>query len=307
MKDRLLPLAIGALAVFVVGSHLAPSVWPGAGPGEPPRARRAAPVAAAATPPPAPILAGASLRGGEADPIVTGSIRPALAAEPAPERNARVVVKAGQSVAISAEINARIVSMPFREGDRFHAGTTLVEFDCRRTRAELAAATAALNLNRNALDTARQLHKLGAAGVYDVRRTQFEAEKASADVESLKAKEATCRISAPFEGVVAERLAAAHEVVAPNQPLLRIVDVAEPELQLVVPSAWIDHMAPGRTFAIDLDETGARYRARIDGLSGAVDPVSQTVRVLARFEDRPAGVAPGMSGTARFVEAGGEP
>ena len=42
-------------------------------------------------------------------------------------------------MAISAEINARIVSMPFREGDRFHAGTTLVEFDCRRTRAELAA------------------------------------------------------------------------------------------------------------------------------------------------------------------------
>jgi multidrug efflux pump subunit AcrA (membrane-fusion protein) len=126
-------------------------------------------------------------------------------------------------------------------------------------------------------------------------------------VENLEAKVATCVIAAPFDGVVVERLAAAHEVVAPNQPLLRIVDTAELELQLVVPSVWLARLSAGQAFEIEIDENRRRYPARVHAVAGAVDPVSQTVRVLARFEGHPDDVAPGMSGTARFFEPGGTP
>lgn len=302
MNERLLFGAVAVAAVVVVSSHLVPS------PGwrDEPRPARAARVAPEAARRADPAFADLSLRSGDVDPIRVGSIPTSTREAPRPrDLSVAVVVKAEKTVSISAEINARIVAMPLREGDRFAAGTRLVEFDCRRTRAELAAATAAVNLHRNAHETARQLQKMGAAGVYAVRQAQFEMEKAAAEAESLKAKEATCVIAAPFDGVVAERMAATHEVVAPNQPLMRIVGTDEPELQAIVPSEWLDRLAPDRTFEVELDETRRRYPSRITSVSGAVDPVSRTVRVLARFDTRPDDVAPGMSGTARFLDAGG--
>lgn len=304
MNERLLTSAIGVALVVVVASHLAPSIWWS----EEPQPARSARVAAAAQRRSDAAFAAMDLRSGEVDPIRVGSIPSQTKASVAPrDLSVAVVVKAEKTVAISAEINARIVAMPLREGDRFKAGTKLVEFDCRRTRAELAAANAALNLHRNAHETARQLQKMGAAGVYAVKQAQFEMEKASAEAESLKAKEATCVIAAPFDGVVAERMVATHEVVAPNQPLMRIVGTDVPDLQAIVPSEWIDRLSPEQTFEVELDETHRRYPARVTSISGAVDPVSRTVRVLARFDGHPADVSPGMSGTARFADPGRRP
>ncbi|MBL8574381.1 MAG: efflux RND transporter periplasmic adaptor subunit [Hyphomicrobiaceae bacterium] len=319
MKERLLPLGLSLAAVLVVASWMLPSLLPGQEPAAPARLART-PLAShqpSSTPSPGALAHGSrpsgavsfsafDMRLGEVDPTPVGSVSPARQQpRPRADLTARVVVKAEQTVAISAEINARVTAMPFREGDRFAAGATLVEFDCQRTRAELAAALAAHNLHRNAFESARQLQKLGSAGLYNVRQAQFEMEKAAADVDSLKAKQAMCVIKAPFAGIIAEKLAATHEVVSPNQPLLRIVDTAAPELQLIVPSSWLNWLAPGQGFTVDIDENRRSYPARVHNVSGAVDPVSQTVRVLARFEGAPADVTPGMSGAARFVPVGG--
>ena len=237
------------------------------------------------------------------DTLTTASIGGAQVGD----QTTRVIVKSEQTVAISAEINARIVAMPFREGDRFQAGATLVEFDCQRTKAELAAAVAANRLHRNAFETVSQLQKLGSAGQFNVRQAQFEMEKSAADVDNLKAKQATCLIKAPFDGIVGERLASAHEVVSPNQPLLRIVDLGTPELHLIVPSSWLSWLHSGQPFTVRIDETGKTHAATVRNISGAVDPVSQTVRVIARIDQASGPVVPGMSGVARFQTGKAQP
>ena len=306
---RPLPALAIAAAILVVGSRLFPAMWsevPEA-PRRSAQSRTAERVARTQPPQVGPANraqalavhgAGGRLTGD--DSLTTGSLPNRATAAPARDLSARVVIKAEQTVALSAELNARILRIPFKEGDRFQAGAVLIEFDCQRIRAELAASTAALKLNRNAHDTVSQLQKLGSAGVYNVRQAQFEMEKAAADVDNLKAKQTTCLIRAPFDGIVAERLAAAHEVVSPNQPVLRIVDTAEPELQLIVPSAWMTWMVPGRPFSVEIDETGRSHAAVVRHVSGAVDPISQTVRVIARLEGGSGNVMPGMSGIARF-------
>ena len=64
---------------------------------------------------------------------------------------------------------------------------------------------------------------------------------------------------------------------------------------------------PGLLFVGDVAENRRKYPAKIHNVSGAVDPVSQTVRVLARFDGKPTDVAPGMSGAARFPRPGAAP
>ncbi|HRK23389.1 MAG TPA: efflux RND transporter periplasmic adaptor subunit [Beijerinckiaceae bacterium] len=292
------PTAALTIASLLVVTQLVPALWTD----EPPppvrqvQTRKAVPQSARQDP--------VKSSSGADDAIITGSLpsgRVLTAADSG--RMARAVIKAEQTVAISAELNARIVKMPFKEGDRFRAGAVLVEFDCQRIKAELAAAAAANKLHRNAVETVSELHRLGSAGRFNLRQAQFEMEKSAAEVDNLKAKQATCTIRAPFDGSIAERLAAAHEVVSPNQPLLRIVDKGEPEVQMIVPSAWLAWLVTGSVLDVEVDETRRRYPAKVQHISGAVDPVSQTVRVIARLDGQPADVVPGMSGTARFGSA----
>ncbi|MND06517.1 hypothetical protein D3C83_279390 [compost metagenome] len=54
-----------------------------------------------------------------------------------------------------------------------------------------------------------------------------------------------------------------------------------------------------------MDETGDTVRATVDRISGAVDAVSQTVKVVCKVPAVPAQVLPGMSGQARIDEPAG--
>ena len=83
-----------------------------------------------------------------------------------------------------------------------------------------------------------------------------------------------------------------------------ILDDGELEIELIVPSAWLTWLSSGSGFSLRVDETGREYDAEIARIGAAADPVSQTVRLEARFRKHPTDVLAGMSGTARFEAAG---
>jgi RND family efflux transporter MFP subunit len=216
----------------------------------------------------------------------------------------RVVVRPYQHVTIGSELNARIQKMDIREGESFRAGDVLVSFDCARTEAELASAKAVHNGHKAAYANAAAMLKYKAAGAFSVQQAKFEMEKAGADVRNLEAKRGSCEIVAPFNGRVVEKTAQAYEVVSPNQPLLKIVDDRPPELDLMAPSRWLSWLKPGTPFAMQIDETGETYDAVVEQIGGAVDPVSQSVRLRAKIPASNAKVLAGMSGTATFKTPG---
>jgi RND family efflux transporter MFP subunit len=215
----------------------------------------------------------------------------------------RVVVRPFQHVTIGSELNARILKLDVREGESFRAGDVLVSFDCARTEAELASARAVHSGHKAAYSNAAAMLKYKAAGAFSVQQAKFEMEKSGADVRNLEAKRGSCQIVAPFNGRVVEKVAQAYEVVSPNQPLLKIVDDRPPELDLMAPSRWLSWLKPGTPFSMQVDETGETYEAVVEQIGGAVDPVSQSVRLRAKIPAKTAVLA-GMSGTATFHTPG---
>jgi membrane fusion protein, multidrug efflux system len=219
----------------------------------------------------------------------------------------RAVVRSVQNVTIGSELNARIKAMPFRDGDDFAQGDVLVQFDCARTNAEFAAALANYNSHRIAHDSIVRMQQYQAAGSFAVDQAKYELEKSQAEMQSLEAKRDTCTILAPFKGRVVEKLAQAYEVAQPNQPLLKIVESTAQELVLMVPSHWLAEAKIGSSFSVRIDETGQSYRATVTQVGGAIDPISQSVRMIGEIKAPVDGVAPGMSGTATFNFAQAKP
>lgn len=216
----------------------------------------------------------------------------------------RIQLVARDQVDLSSEISAKIASMPFRDGDAFRAGQTLVSLDCSLYAAQLhkaqAEADAAVQLKR-VNDRLSQLHSIGEI---DVQQAEAKAKASAAEVAYMQATVRKCSIAAPFDGRVVKRSAAAQQFAEPGKPLLTIVDTSHLELKMIVPSKWLAWLKPGHPLSVNVDEVGKTYPATVARIGARVDPVTQTVDVTAALSGRAPELLPGMSGWASFADAG---
>lgn len=218
---------------------------------------------------------------------------------------ARGVVRSLGEAAISAELAARIIEMPYREGHSFKEGAVLLAFDCTRLQSELAALQAELVAAQSTHEGNKSLERHKAIGAREIVISGARVDRAEAEVAAGQARLSGCVIRAPFNGVVVETMANRFEIANPSTPLMRIVDVDRLEIELIAPSKWLGWLTVGEPFTFTVDETGEPLQARIVRLGGVVDPVSQTVKVFGVLDGAAVQVRPGMSGTATFPRAGG--
>ena len=218
--------------------------------------------------------------------------------------SARGVVKAVAEATISVDYAARIRKLPRREGQSFKAGDVLIAFDCKRYTAEVGAARATARARELKMSNNRKLLQRGAIGANEVQISEAEFAQAQAEVAALQARTGNCDFKAPYDGLLVERMAHENESPAPNQPLIKIVDMTRVEVEAIIPSIWLRWMKPGQQFQFIIDETGAAVSAEVERMGAVVDPVSQTIKAYGVLKQKNSSVLPGMSGTATFTQAG---
>lgn len=212
----------------------------------------------------------------------------------------RVQLVAYQQSVLSSELSAKIASMPFREGDTFLAGQTLVSFDCGLFRAQRDKAEASAEAARQTLKVDQRLAQLNSIGALDVELASAKVKETEAEAGAMRATVGKCTLTAPFAGRVAKLDAQAFEYVAPGKPLLEVLDTHRLELQMIVPSKWLAWLKIGNRFSVRVDELDRDYSAHIVRLGARIDPVSQSVSLAGEVEGTHPELLPGMSGAAMF-------
>lgn len=230
-----------------------------------------------------------------------------VAAAPAaidPSSIIRGVIQSQSEATIASRMTAGITSMPYKVGQHFGRGALLASFDCSTLRAQYAAANAATAAYKKTYDTNVELDAYQAVGKNEVGVSKANLGKASAEASAVASQLNECAVYAPFSGVVVEQIAHANEVAATGQPLMKIQDASNLEVQIIVPSHWMVWMKPGAKFNFKVDETGQTVSGSIARLGASVDPVSKTIRVVGHLSGAGATVLPGMSGSAQFEGQG---
>lgn len=197
---------------------------------------------------------------------------------------------------LSAELGAKISRIAVKEGERFSAGQSLIEFDCALQAAQLDKARAQLAGAENSRDGNRRLAELNAVGQVELRNSEVEVMKAKADVAYLQATLDKCAIVAPFDGRASEQKAREQQYVQPGQALLEVIDDSALELEFIAPSRWLVWLKPGHKFNVRIDETGKTYPVRLLRIAAKADPVSQSVKAVAVVDGRFPELIAGMSG-----------
>jgi membrane fusion protein, multidrug efflux system len=216
--------------------------------------------------------------------------------------NVRGLIKPVERAIISSEIAAKVSSIPFKSGDTFKKGDELVVFDCSFYRADLASAEAAYKSKQNIYDNNKELLALNAISDIDVSISKAEVDMARADRTMRAIRVRQCKINAPYAGRVIEVAVNEHETVPEDKEILSILNDSLLEIELIVPSNWLNWMSAGQRFSFLIDETGKTLNAKVTKIGAVVDPVSQTVKLIGQFDDELVGVLSGMSGTAQFSQ-----
>ena len=223
-----------------------------------------------------------------------------MSANATPNATVRGIIRPSAQATISSIVKVRVAEVGFQEGESFQNGNILIEFDCRRQKANLASAEAQRREMLVALESATYLQQRNFGSRQDVEIAKARADRAASEARAIRAEIEHCTIVAPFDGTVAEISVHKHETSIAGKPLMHIVAKHEFNIELIAPSAWLTWLKPGVEFQFQVDETRQSYGGVVERLGAAVDPVSQTVEVYAKFTTPTPDILPGMSGTARF-------
>lgn len=211
---------------------------------------------------------------------------------------------------MAAEVTARIARILVEVGTPVKVGDLLLELDATDYQLALAQADAQVSAARARMALVEQRRQQAIL----LRQKQFVSDDAVLELETgVQAAEAElavaqaqraiaarivekCRMIAPFSGVVLARQAQVGALATPGTPLLRLVDVSSPEIEVQLPAARADELPSADE--LFFDSQGRRYPVRLLRLSPVVEKAARTRLARLAFTDQPA--LAGSSGVLRW-------
>ena len=204
-----------------------------------------------------------------------------------------------QSAQISATMSGLVTFLEVREGEAVKKGQTLVRFDCSTERARLQKANTDLKIAQNKMKGHERMAELDAIGDIELENSRLEVAKAKAEVSVLQTVVDKCRIKAPFNGFVGEKLIQSQEFIELGKPIIELQDNEQLIVEFIAPSKWVSWLTPGYAFSVFLSDTNQSYPAKLIYTASQIDALSQSIKVYAKIDGEFPELLPGMSG---FIE-----
>jgi multidrug efflux pump subunit AcrA (membrane-fusion protein) len=203
-------------------------------------------------------------------------------------------VEAMEQTVLSSRLSGYVTRMPLFEGSRFKRGDLLATIDMSQSdpgqsqgnslKADLASARIAQVAAQEHLQRSRRLYQVGGLSLEQLQVD--EAALAAAQAHQMLAQENlhNATLIAPFDGVIAARLAQPGDLATPGKPLLRIVA-----------------LGPQRVLVDTPDQT-AVAGLLLDGKNYPVHPWPEaTLQGLRRWEARVSNLMPGSKVDVNIV------
>jgi RND family efflux transporter MFP subunit len=180
---------------------------------------------------------------------------------------------------IEAKVSGRITQLPVTLGQSVKKGEVLVELATQEIQAKLDQATAAFKQAELEFNRTANLRKQNAATQAEFDAVQARYNVARAAVAEADALSGYTKIVAPFDGVVARKLADEGDLAMPGKPLLELEGRAGLRLVADVPNLLTGHVLPEAKLAVRVDTIAGAITGTVAEISPGADEASRTVRV----------------------------
>ena len=187
---------------------------------------------------------------------------------------------------VSPKVMATIQQIPVKPGDAVKAGDVLAQLDDREMRAAFERA-------QGDYERAKKLLEQGVA-------TAAEFQSAEERYRVAKAALSYATITAPFDGIVADKLCDVGDLATPGKAVFTIEQPGDYRLEAYVPERFANAVPVGATVHVVVEAVGGECDATIGEVVPAGDPASRSFLVkLDLHRQRP--LRSGLFGRAQIV------
>lgn len=213
------------------------------------------------------------------------------------DENFTGLVSAKRTSRLGFQEGGRIARMSADLGDRVSAGQSLASLDTRALRSQLASAEAQVSeakasyaLAESTVDRQQALLEKGHVAQQRVDEANAQATTAMARIEAAEAQAQALRVridlsqvTAPFAGVITDRLFDEGAIASPGAPVFELVETGSLEARIGLPSALAAELEVGGVYSL----TGDRgpVDATLRAVTGVINSGQRTVTSVFDIAD----------------------
>jgi RND family efflux transporter MFP subunit len=226
-----------------------------------------------------------------------------------PQREASAQVVSLNLARLSAEIAARIASIPVEPGQRIAKGSVVAQLDCADTRIAAQRAQATLDSSQARLKLAQQKLQRStdlaaknfiSGDALDARKTEVEVVAAEVKLDTAARAAAQrdvgkCTLRSPYPAIVEARLSQVGELASAGTPIVQLWDTSRMQLSPQVQPDDAEWLKQAQAVFVS---QGDEYAVHLLRVSPAVNPATRTRE--ARFSFGKIAPPPGSNGVLRW-------
>jgi membrane fusion protein, multidrug efflux system len=201
-----------------------------------------------------------------------------------------------ENIEVVSELNARVLELPFQEGQRLETGAMIARLDDREFGPEAERSQAERDQAKANLDRKKKLAADGAISPQELEDAQTSLQVAEAVAALARARLEKTRIRAPFPGLVGVRRVSRGAYLREGTVITDLTRVDEMKVTFSAPERYAKALRPGidvelRTPAFP----GEVFVGKLSVVDPVVDPDTRTLRLVARIPNQGVRLRPGMS------------
>lgn len=223
----------------------------------------------------------------KAEPVTVGSV--------VDEVTAVGSLLSDESVMIRPEIDGRIDSLNFQEGQPVSRGQRLVTIDASEYQAQLAAVTAELRTEKQRYTRAQELYqqKFITKEALDVQAGAVD--RLEARVQEVQARVDKTVIRAPFAGVVGLRKVSPGAYVKAGDDIVSLGNSYTIKVDFRIPEVYLSKIRRDQPITVRVDAyPNQEFHGEVYAIQPSVDTETRTVLMRARIPNKSLKLKPGL-------------
>lgn len=216
---------------------------------------------------------------------------------------------------LRAKAGGTLLALSVAEGDRVRAGQPIGRIDLAELAGRVAERSALLDGARAALVQAERTHgsneRLAAQqfispSALDASRAALEAARANlqaaqAALDTTRVAQREAQLLAPIAGIVHKRHVLPGEKVAPEQPVITVVDLRQLELAGTVGTHEVARLAPGIAVEVRVEGLARPVAARLARIAPAAEAGTRSIGVTVMLPNADERLRAGQYALARVI------
>lgn len=211
-------------------------------------------------------------------------------------------VEASDAITVVSEIDAAVVSLPFREGQPIARGGLIARLDDDQLRAEVDRTSAVRDQAKATYERVKEVVGQGAGSAQDLDDAAAGLKVAEANLALARTRLSKTRITAPFSGLVGSKRVSPGAYLRAGTAITDLAQVQTLKVTFSVPERYLGKLQRGSAVSVSTTAfPGYALTGKIDVIDPTLDPGTRSAQVIARVPNPGNRFRPGMSANISAV------